>query len=76
MNKVLIRTSSSIVIFSFAILVLTINAGFHSNLALGEKPAVCDPEDKSVTSTELEICGIPTTNENTSNTTVRKTIKS
>lgn len=73
MNKVLISRCLGTVIFSFAIVVLGINAGFHSNLVLGEKPAVCDPEDKSVNSTESRICGIPTTNQNTTNVITKLT---
>lgn len=73
MNKVLTKISSCIIIFSFAIAVLCINTGFHSSLARGEKPAVCDSEDKSVNSTESKICGTPTTKENRTNaTTIRK----
>ena len=76
MNKVIIRISSGIVIFSFAMVVLGINTNIHSNLVLGEKPAVCDSGDKSVNSTESKICGVPTTNENASNTAIRKTTRS
>ena len=43
--------------------VLVISFDYHSNLAEAEKSAVCDPEDKSVNSTESKICGVPTTNE-------------
>ena len=75
LKKVLTRTNSGIVIFSITIVVLVITAGYHSNSVLGEKPAVCDPEDKSVNSTESKICGVPTTNENATNTTVGKAIK-
>jgi hypothetical protein len=73
MNKVLIRTCSGIVIFTFAFVVLGINTSFHSNLAQGEKPAVCDSGDKSVNSTESKICGVPTTTENATNATTRST---
>ena len=38
----------------------------------GEKPAVCDPEDRSVNSTESRICGVPTTNKIGTNATIRK----
>ncbi len=76
MNKVSIRVSSGIVIFSFAMVVLGINTSIHSNIVLGEKPAVCDSGDKSVNSTESKICGVPTRNENASNTAIRKTTKS
>lgn len=58
------RTNLSIIIFSFAIVILGININFYPNLVLGEKPAVCDSEDKAVNSTEAKICGVPTTNEN------------
>ena len=57
------RIDLSIIIFSFAIVILVINAYFHPNSILGEKPAVCDSGDKSVNSTESKICGVPTTNE-------------
>ena len=71
--KVLFRSISGIVVFSFAIVVLGLSFGSHSNLVRGEKPAVCDSEDKAVNSTESRICGVPTTNENgTNTTTVRK----
>jgi hypothetical protein len=70
MNKVLIRTCLGIVIFSFTIVVL---GDFHSNLAIGEKPAVCDSGDKSVNSTESRICGVPTTNQNATNVTTKLT---
>lgn len=73
MNQVLFRTGSGIIIFSFIIVVLGINTGSHSNLVLGEKPAVCDSGDKSINSTESKICGVPTTNENATNATTRST---
>jgi hypothetical protein len=74
MNKVLIRTYSGIVIFTFAFafVVLGINTSFHSNLAKGEKPAVCDSGDKSINTTESKICSVPTT-ENATNATTRST---
>jgi hypothetical protein len=72
MNKVLIRTYSGIVIFTFAFVVLGINTSFNSNLAKGEKPAVCDSGDKSINSTESKTCGVPTT-ENATNATTRST---
>jgi hypothetical protein len=63
MDKLLIKSYSSIATLSFTIVVLLISTGFHLNSALGEKPAVCDSGDKSVNSTESKICGVPTTNE-------------
>jgi hypothetical protein len=64
------------VLFSFVIVVLGIITGYHSNQVRGGKPAVCNSGDKSVNSTESKICGVPTTNENASNTAIRKTTKS
>lgn len=67
------RTNLSIIIFSFAIVILGININFYPNSVLGEKPAVCDSGDKAVNSTESKICGVPTTNENGTNaTTIKK----
>jgi hypothetical protein len=73
MNKVLIRPCLGIVIFSFTIVVLGTNPDFHSNLAKGEKPAVCDSGDKLVNSIESRICGVPTTNQNATNVATKLT---
>lgn len=76
MNRALIGTSSGIIIFSFAIAtaitVLEINTYPQPILARGEKPAVCDSEDRSVNSTEPKICGVSTTNEIITSATIRK----
>ncbi|HEY7080389.1 MAG TPA: hypothetical protein VH500_11855 [Nitrososphaeraceae archaeon] len=70
--KVSVRSISCILIFSFVVVVLMISFDYHSNLAKAEKPAVCDPEDKSVNSTESKIYGVPTTSEIGANTIIRK----
>ena len=74
--KVLTRTSLRIIIYSFTIVFLGINIGFHPDLILGEKPAVCEAGDKLVNSTEPKICGVPITNEiGTNALSIRKTVK-
>lgn len=70
--RVSIRSISCIIIISFVIVVLGISSDYHSNLVRAEKSAICDPEDKSVNSTESKICGVPTTNEIGANAIVRK----